>query len=626
MPLFLPFLAILPLQTPFSSVTADGPFGSVTALTPGNTSVENMPATGTTQIKAWRGDDVLAGKKISFFMVAATSAANEANLKNLRDDIKKREGALTRDGGRTMTIERSGHKLRLTVRRNFSGQMEIFETAITPVLYFRSLLADKDATDRAKAILTGLGFRNGNENAVPMYDRGFPAGWTKDFAGARVKVPYPAQEESLSTDPKEDGIQTTVRFSGYESDENGSWAIVERLDQTKDSILEVAKRLLPRAADLFPKPRMSGADLVEWNGRMLLRQRGEYDVPGFEKEWVSLTARDEFWRLHTVILRKKKGTPWPKTPFPVDAPGTPVVEGAWKKPSGVYERTVDLGGDAKFTYSAFGPGELVAQNETYTLTNSKYESATLRYGKAAETAFAELDLQSRFETGLDERLRVKPLDYQWHREGKTWWLARRWLGKGEKGEDLVMRAEFVGTEQGGKPFVLSMVGIDNESFGRGMREAVVSCKGSDGALLFREHPWGKPGTEYILPFQRQRFVLEIASPLEAIALGDGHAILGGFFLKDEARVVLSVQMNHWGGVPHDQRVLEALFPGDGLRKGKKVKLRRDRQDVEAWRREYKRKDGTSIDVTTIDINSDARIHVLQSRGKPESWRKALGFD
>ena len=184
----------------------------------------------------------------------------------------------------------------------------------------------------------------------------------------------------------------------------------------------------------------------------------------------------------------------------------------------------------------------------------------------------------------------------------------------------------MGTEQGGKPFLLSVVGIDNESFGRGMREAVLSCKGADGAPLFKEHPGGKPGTEYVLPFHHQRFALEIASPLEAIALGDGHAILGGFFLKDEARVVLSVQTNRWGGVPHDERVLGALFSGQGLRKGKKVKLRQGGEAVEAWRREYKRKDGTPVDVTTIDVGSDAHVHVLQSKGRPESWRKALGFE
>ncbi len=524
-----------------------------------------------------------------------------------------------------MTIERGGHKLRLTVRFNYSGQAEFLESATAPVLYFRSMLADKGAIERAKAMLAGLSFRDGGGTAVSMYDGKFPAGWTKEFAGTRIKVPYPAQIESLQTDPKEDGVGSTVRYAVYQSGGESSWAVAERLAETQESIVDLAKRPLPRVSDVFPKPRIASADLVEWNGQKLLRQRGEYDSGEFTREWMSLTARDNFWRLHTVILRKKKGAPWPSVPFPIDAPGTPVVEGAWKKPPGNYVRTVDLGSGARFTYSVWGAGEPAADGETLTLVSEKYQATTLRFGKSAEAATEELDMTGRFDSKLVERLKLKAFDYQWKREGASWWLAHRKITKGERGEDLVLRAEFVGTEQGGKRFLLTMVGIDNDSQRQAMAEAVVSCKGADGTPLFRTHPGGKAGTEYILPFHKRRHTLDTPTPLEAVALGEGHLLLGGFYLPDEARAVLSVQMDFTGGVPHEQRVFESRLRGQKMGGAKKVEFGNGGKKVAGWRREFKNPGGTPVYLTTFFVGGGAYVHVMQTKGKPESWRESLSL-
>ncbi len=99
---FLPVLVLLPSQGAFTSIQLDTDrlSGAVSALAPNQTTLENQPETGTPQIRAWRGDDVLGGNTVSYFLVAATSAATETNLDNLRKDIKRREDALTKDGGR----------------------------------------------------------------------------------------------------------------------------------------------------------------------------------------------------------------------------------------------------------------------------------------------------------------------------------------------------------------------------------------------------------------------------------------------------------------------------------------------------------------------------------------------
>lgn len=627
---FLHVLTALTLPPSFGSIafTDDSNNTLLTTRGPSGIQMKTLPDSGKPQARQWQGEEEVDGKKLSFSMSAAMPDALDVNKKSIRDEIKRREDEFEKEGGRTMVIERGTFKIRLTVRYGWDGGVVFHESSTSPVIYYRTIAAPSALAERAKQMLINLTLSNGGDTPQQMYDRGFPSGWTYEFAGKRVKVPYPVQWASHLAVENEDGFSGTVRYSYFRSTKEGSWGMAERIPQTQESIVEIAKRPLPRVVDYNPRPQITEADIVDWDGIKLLRQRGVYGSGEFERDWMSFTARDQFWRLHTAILTKEKNTAWPVNPFPVTATGTPVVEGTWKKPAGKYVRTSEVGPGAKFTYSVWGEGEPVEKDDVITLTNTTYESTTLRIKSQGRLGFEEWDMPAvEFVPKKLKDPAFKILDIQWRREKSSWWLRARQLAKGEKGEDLIRLIEIVGTEQGGEKFVLSMVGIDNESFQASFREAVMSCKGADDVPLFSEHPEGRVGTEYVLPFHKSRVPMNGAAPIPAITFGDGHILLGGYVLENETRVFHSIEINKWGGTPHLQRVFEAVFRDQKMSKVKVVKYRLAAGgEIRAERREVKTKEGKDAFVTTFNWGDGVYTHVLQTKGLPEdAWRKNIGL-
>jgi len=629
----------VPISVLLLAISMQGSFGSVvvkdaesvrTLLTtrgPSNVEMRLEPSSGRAQARVWRAEEEIDGKTLSFSMMSAMPEAMEENKKTIRDEINRRETEFEREGGRTMTIERGNFKVRLTARQGFDGSIVLHESSTAPVLYYRTIVAEAGMVDRAKSMLTDLTLMNSDGSLIQMYDRGFPSGWTYEFAGVRVKVPIPAQWEYLSGVEEADGFSGSIRYVTHDSKKESSWGMTERIPKSEDSILDLAKSPLPRSTDFSPNARILKADLVEWNGKMMLRQQGLYGNGEFEREWMSLTVRDDFWRLHTVFLKKDKDASWPTTPFPVLASGTPVVEGAWKKPLGTYERVVDFGGGAKFTYTVWGIPDAEPLNDVYTIASSTNEATTLKVREMATQAFKEWDMPSGvLSPAVLVAAKFRIVDLQWRKEGATWWLKTRFLSTGEKGEDIFRLIEVVGTEQGGEKFVFAQLGLDTEGYHRTFQAAVMSCKGGDGRPLFDAYPEGRAGSEYVLPYHKTRGHVQGLSMIPAISLNDGNVLLSGYILENDTRIFHSMELNKWGGVPHLQRVFEAIFRNQKHGGYSQVKFKSlAGAEINAERRNYKTTDGRDAFVTTFEFEDGIYTHVLQPKGLPENvWRKHVG--
>lgn len=631
MPISLYLLATLAFQGPFGSITCKDEESVryfLDARGPTGIEMQLQPTSGKPQARVWRGEEEVDGKKLNFSMMAAMPNALEENKKTIRDEIKRRENEFEREGGRTMTIERGTFKIRLTARKGYDGSIVLHESSTAPVLYYRTIIAQDAMAERAKSMLTNLTLSDGQGTTHQMYDRGFPTGWTYEFAGTRVKVPIPAQWEYLKGTKEEDGFVGDVRYTAVQSTKESSWGMTERQQRAEDSILDLAKKPLPRSTDFSPNARITKADLVEWNGVKMLRQQGLFGNGEFERDWMSLTVRDQHWRLHTVFLKKDKTASWPSVPFPITAVGTPVVESAWKKPNGIYARTVDLGAGAKFTYSVWGVADPEEVGGVYTLNNETNEATTLKVKDAGKKGFEEWVLASgAFVPKKLEELKLRVVDVQWFREGASWWMRARYMENSTNSTDTIRLVELVGTEQGGQKFVLTLAGTDTERYREKCQEAVMSCKGANGEPLFKVYPEGQPGSEYALPYHKFRAPVTGISPIPAVSFGDGHILLGGYIMPNDTRVFHSIQLNSWGGVPHLQRVFEGVFRGQKQGKYSRVKFKNSAGvDVNADRREFKTSDGRAAFVTTFTFDSGAYTHVLQPKGLPEeAWRKHLGL-
>lgn len=630
MAIFVHFLAALSMQGSLGSIAFIDPAKSKILIeTKGPSGIEAkvLPDTGKPQAFQWKGEESVNGKQLTFNMMVASSDVTDENKKTIENEIKRRENEFEKEGGRTMVLERGGWKVRLTARFSYTGAAVFTESCTYPVLYYRTITAQSGAVDRAKSMLTNLVISDGVYAPQQMYQNGFPSGWTYEFSGQRVKVPFPVQWTTSTGLPAEDGFDGAVRYSYYQSTDAGSWAMSERIPTTQESIVDLAKRPLPRLADYSPLPRITKADIIDWSGQKLLRQVGVYGRGEFERDWMSLTSRDQHYRLHTVLLTKARNAVWPKTPFPIDAVGTPVVEGTWKRPPGLYERVADLGNGAKFTFTIWGESEPSEKDGVMTLSNSNFESSSLRYRQDGAKAFEEWvlsDGQLMPKKLVD--IKAKIVDIQWKREGNSFWLKARQFGKGAKDEDMFRLIEVVGTEQGGQKFVLTMVGVDNDGFQRSFREVVKSCKGANGEPLFKAYPEGQVGEEYILPFHQSRMPLTIGTPIPAVAFGEGHVLTGGYHLQDQVRIFHSIEINKWGGKPHVTRVYEGVFAGQTLGKPKEIKFKKDGRNIFADRRTVKTLEGLDGFITTFHWGDGVYTHVLQTKGQPEDgWRKHLGL-
>ncbi|WP_394796245.1 hypothetical protein [Armatimonas sp.] len=630
----LPLLVALVMPGAFGSVTLESPGGGAQLDLP---TVEAMtltasPSDGPAQMKTWKGEEAVGGKKLSCTIRAAMPGITDANRRLFDQSVEGMEKEAQRDGGDSLIVERNGFKVRLSARYFTGGGVFFVESARGPIPYYRAIVAEKGQEERAKEMLLGATFRDNGSGWRKVYESGFPTGWTYSFAGIDISIPRPQAFEKLTAEKTRDGIDGTVYYTFYGDGGASSWGVSDLYGAKRETVEELARRPLPRAVDYSPSPRIARVDVVEWRGQKLLRQSGVYGNGQFERDWMSFTLRDGNLRLYTASLTKDKKAAWPATPFPVEAVGTPLKGEIWAMPAGTYARTIDLGGEAKFSYTLYGAYAPEAKDDVFTLSDEAYLKAEVFVRSAARKTTDGLNLDGgRFVAKAHDRADYrKPIDYQWKREGKSWWVSLRWLGGDNQRKPTVYREEIVGTEQGGEPFVMRLWAVDTDLNASMFRDAVLSCKGADGQPLFKEYPAGTIGAEYILPLHKQRFPMTPSVSTIAARLGEGNLLLSGYPLPDGVRVVPSLNVTHEDGAklfPHIGLVLGALFPDTKPSSDKKFKLTRGGKElVQRVRREYKNRQGKDVVVTAFELEPGAYITIVQQKGQPESWRTTLGLD
>ncbi len=589
------------------------------------------PPDGAAQMKTWQGEEVINGKKLNCTIRAAMPGITDANRRSFDLAVDGMEKEAQRDGGQSLIVQKNGFKVWLSARYFTGGGAVFVESGKLPLPYYRTIVAQNGQTERAKEMLLGATFHDAN-GWHKVYEDGFPTGWTSNFAGIDVPIPQPQAYEKLTAENTRDGIDGTIYYAFYGDGGAASWGISVLYDARLETIEEVAKRPMPRAIDYSPSPRISRVDVVGWKGQKLLRQIGVYGKGQFERDWMSFTLRDGNLRLYTASVTKDKKAAWPSTPFPIEATGEPLKGEIWTMPPGTYPHTIDLGGEAKFSYTLYGAHKPEAKDDVFTLVDQAYLKTEVFIRSAARKTSNGLNLDgglfiAKVHDKADYR---KPIDYQWKRDGKSWWVSLRWLGGDNQRRPVVYREEIVGTEQGGESFAMRLWAVDIDSNASMFRDAVLSCKGSDGQPLFSEYPAGTNGGEYILPLHKLRMAMTPSVSTIAARLGEGNLLLSGYSLPDGVRVVPSLNVSAELGeklFPHIGLVLGALFPDTKPSNDKKFKLTRGGKElVQRVRREYKNKQGKDVVVTAFELEPGAYITIVQLKGQPETWRETLGLD
>lgn len=528
--------------------------------------------------------------------------------KTINNDFK----SFNTGGAKTMTLDRSGIKIKLTVGTDIYGNLRLTESSQSPVLYVRSITARPDRIEDAMDILKGNSIRTEGD-PIRVYANGFPKGWTNEFGDGKIEIPIPQDHEAVDSKLGKVNVKQWGNDDSY-------WYWTDFFTQYQGSPEDLAKQPFPYEGALDNNTIVNRTDAVTEDGKELLRVFGTTGTGDYMKEWVAWYTRSGSGYLDAVLAVRKKGKPWPKDlPFSPTSAGHPVTSETFGEIVGWKTRTLKSG-DAFITADIYGQTKriedgwidylrdgdnCIIQAYTGSAAQKKWESFTPANGKWKPNAFEKAE---------------NLIDISVKKFGDTDWYVVRLVGKLADGRKGIQRIELVHTKVKGESFLVWLVGIDKDYNREMSKRMLMSMKDADGKALLENYP-PEAKSEYFLPNHQLRFNMTNLTP-RATAVDDLFVFRHqGWTLSDgETTVYFSHDGNKKDRDPWHREFAEK----ENLAKSSKFK----QFNIEAFGQPALvhesdwEKEGVKYTLTSVSHMPGAAVHFLRKVGSSDkAWKE-----
>lgn len=528
----------------------------------------------------------------------------------VRKDIAKDLKVIKTGGARTMSLERAGIKIDLTVATDIYGNLRLIETCQKPIIFKRTILAKASRVNDALDILKYFSIRTDGGERVRVYANGFPQGWKADFGDGKVSIPMPQDSDKADTSLG----QIDVRQWG---DDKSYWYWTSFWTDYKGTAQELTKQAFPYEGGVV-NPKVTSFDVVTEDGQKMLRVRGTGGVSTLEKDWIAWYVRSKSGRLEAVYAVRRKGSKWPEDlPFSTSSTGSPFTEEVFKEIIGWATRTLSFEG-ASITADIFG--QSTPQNgEWIDYLRDGDDCIVQAYlGPTAEKKWADFTPEGHWIPAVFAKAK-NIIDISAKRFGSTDWYVVRLIGVRADGKRAVQRIELVRTKQKDKSFLVWLVGTDIKSNQEMSRRIMMSIKDSDGKPLLDNYP-PDDKSEYFLPYHQLRFNMnnlttrptafstEFVFRWKGWTLSDGET--GVYFSHDESSTK----------DPLNYKFAEA----EGYKRvspGRRTDIKAFGQDAVVEEAEWE-KDNQKVTITSVSHRAGATVHFMRKAGTPDkAWKE-----
>lgn len=519
----------------------------------GQTETEDIPKDGTGLRKVTSTKRSITVKILAQLPLEDEEDYDPEIAKTINSEINRVKKDFSRDYGRTMSIEKGGLTVSLTVGTDFAGNVRITESCKAPALYVRSITARESDVAEALQILATLKIRNTSGEWVDMYPSGFPKGWTAPFSDKRVKVPVPRDADKVDS-----SLGAAYTQSWDEADSH--WGVIDYWKEFSGKPTDLSKIGEFYEGKFYGKSTVEKSDVVEWESQKLVRVFGSSQD---SKDWVVWYLRNAAGKLGAVYAVRAKGKSWP-TSLPLDpsTPGNPLTDSVWPEADSTAVRTVTHS-NSSISLRVYGHAQ--PDKDGTTFFSSPTESYQVMYGEVAAKLANDCDPEKNSQpprfgaAGIVDAQRLKtPTGY--------WMVARQLVPSDDPKVPKFRRFEILYTVQDGTPFVIWLVGWDNESFRNAMRETMLSAKDKDGKPLLEKYPYdGAIATDYYGPFWGfKQSLLFKELPMASISSREGF-VLPGWTLSGGTVVYFTFDWNKPDYTTYDIK----FWPRTGLTRNEK---------------------------------------------------------
>lgn len=603
-------IALLPLTT--VDIASNRHSDAIVAGAVKGMSVQDFPK-DELGIRTWRGEE--NGVVVSIAAVRPNPDPDEdVDVEGpLKKEIARDQKMVADGAGRSMTLDRNGIKVRLFLGYDIYGNLRATESCEKPVLYRRTITAKADSVDEAEAILTTLTIRNEAGERINIYPRGIPRGWTAGFGDKKVQVPRPQDLDKFESAVGTAYMQTWGDFSS-------KWYVFDFFRQFDGTPKDLVKAGIPHPDSVGPNPKVTESDAVTWDGLKLVRIKGTAGQGETAQDWIAWYTRTDSGKLGGVLAVRTTGKSWPADlPFDPAATGEPITDSTWPEVNAKVVRTVTADSGASISLLVYGRPTKSGQNVSF------FASATEAYevlvGPDAEKTWRECDPEKAWQpprfgpAGLIDAAKLKIAT-------GGWLLARQLIPSDDPRSPKVRRFEMLYTVQKGTPFLVWMVGWDNDSFRNAMRETIMSVKGSDGQQLLEKYPFTGVDLDYYAPFHEIKQGLNIKGPIATTVPSKYAFRFAGWTLSDD-NTRLIFEFNH--DKPELGSLQRKFGEEEGFKRYEKESFRFGTVKVRGSDMGYVEsewdKDHIRYTFTSVQIKPGAILHFLRVwKSSDKAWR------